>query len=143
MRIGEATVRTSKGRSMKSYEFIVPVAIGMGFALFGPLLWHLRKELVLGWQEQFGTGGDDDEGLVKERADELRSMEPFSVAVVVLLTIILIVMAFVFGVVVAYGGVALCLVGTGVIIVLIALFNIVLFAQLPPLPHGGAGAAGE
>jgi hypothetical protein len=125
---------------MKSYEFIVPVAIGMGFALFGPLLWHLRKELVLGWREQFGTGSDDDGGLVKERADGLRSMEPFSAAVVVLLTIIMIVMMFVFGVVVAYGGVALCLGGTGAIIALIALFNVVLFAQLPPLPNGGTGA---
>jgi hypothetical protein len=50
-------------------------------------------------------------------------------------------MLFVFGVVVAYGGVALCVVGTIVIIALVVLFNIVLFAQFPPLPSGGAGAA--
>lgn len=125
---------------MKSYGFIVPVAVGIGFALFGPLLWHLRKEMVFGWREQFGSGGDG-ESLVKERSDVLRSMEPFGLGVILLLTAIVVLMMFVFGVVVAYGGVALCVVGTIVIIALIALFNIVLFAQLPPLPRGGAGAA--
>lgn len=126
---------------MKSYGFIVAVALGIGFALFGPLLWHLRKELVLGWRQQFGIDGDDDESLLKERSEMLRSMEPFGWRVIVLLTAIVVVMMFVFGVVVAYGGVALCVVGTIVIIALIVLFNIVLFAQLPPLPSGGVGVA--
>ena len=125
---------------MKSYGFIVPVAVGIGSALFGPLLWYLRKEMVFGWREQFGSGGDD-ESLVKERSDVLRSMEPFGLGVTLLLTAIMVVMMFVLGVVVAYGGVALCVGGTIVIIALIALFNIVLFAQLPPLPRGGIGAA--
>lgn len=126
---------------MKSYGFIVSVALGIGFALFGPLLWHLRKEVVFGWREQFGIGGDEDESLVKERSDVLRSMQPFGWGVIVLLTAIVVVMMFVFGVVVAYGGVVLCLVGTAVIIALIVLFNLVLFAQFPMLPSGGAEAA--
>jgi hypothetical protein len=126
---------------MKSYGFIVPAALGIGFALFVPLLWHLRKELVLGWREQFGSGGHDEESLVKERSDVLRSMEPFGLGIVVLLTAIVVVMMCVFGVVVVYGGVALYVVGTIVIIALSVLFNIVLFAQFPPLPSGGGGTA--
>jgi hypothetical protein len=125
---------------MKSYGFIVSVAVGIGFALVGPLLWHFRKEIVFGWREQFGNGGED-ESLLKERSNVLRSMEPFGFGVIVLLTAIVVVMMFVFGVVVAYGGVALCVLGATVIVALIVVFNIVLFAQLPPLPNGGAGAA--
>ena len=126
---------------MKSYGFIVPVACGIGFALFGPLLWHLRKELALGWREQFGIGGDDDESLVKERSDVLRSMEPIGAGIIVLLTAIVVVMMCVFGIVVAYGGVALRVAGTIVIIALIVLFNLVLFAQFPPLQSESGGAA--
>ncbi len=126
---------------MKSYEFIVPVALGIGLALFGPLLWHLRKEAVLGWREQFGIDGDDAESLVKERLDALRVMEPLGWGLIVLLTAILFVIMFVLGAVVAYGGVVLCVVGIVVIIALIVLFNIVLFAQFPSLPSGGGGAA--
>lgn len=125
---------------MKSYGFIVPVALGIGLALFGPLLWHLRKEMVFGWREQFGIGGDD-EILVKERAEVLRSMEPFGWGIIVLLTAIMVVMMFVLGIVVAHGGVALYVVGAIVIIALIVLFNIVLFSQFPPLPSGGGRAA--
>lgn len=126
---------------MRSYGFIVPVAVGIGLALVGPLLWRFRKELVFGWREQFGSGGDDDDKLVKERADILRSMEPFSWRVIVLLTAILIVLCFAFGVVVAYGGVALYISGIVVLSALIALFNKILFAQLPQLPDGGGGDA--
>lgn len=122
---------------MKSYGFILPVALGIGLALVGPLLWHLRKELVFGWREQFGSGGKDDDKRVKERAYILRSMEPFSWRVIVLLTAILIVMCFALGVGVAYGGIVLYI---GVVIVLgalVALFNKILFAQFPQLPDGG------
>ncbi len=125
---------------MKSYGFIVPVAVGIGFAMLGPLLWHLRKELALGWREQFGTGGDNVDSLVKERSDVLRSMEPFRAGVIVSLTTIVVVMMFVLGVAVAHGGLALCVGAAVVIIGLLVLFNIVLFAQLPPLPRGGAGS---
>lgn len=126
---------------MKSYGFIVPIVLGIGFSLFGPLLWHLRKELLFGWREQFGIGSADDNNLVKERGDLLRVMEPFSWKIIVLLTAIVVVMLFAFGVVVAYGGVVLCVVGIIVIIALIVLFNVVLFAQFPRLPSGGGGAA--
>jgi hypothetical protein len=126
---------------MKSYGFILPVSFGIGFALLGPLLWHLRKELALGLREQFGSVDHDEDNLVKERADVLRSMEPIGAGIIVLLTAIGIVMMFVFGVVVAYDGVALRVAGTTVIIALIVLFNLVLFAQYPPLPSEGGGAA--
>ena len=126
---------------MKSYGFIVPVALGIGLALFGPLLWHLRKEAILGWREQFGIGGDDDESLVKERLDVLRAMEPLGWGLIVLLTAILFVIMFAFGVLIAYGGVVLRVVGSIVIIALIVLFNILLFAQYPPLPSGDREAA--
>jgi hypothetical protein len=100
---------------MKSYVFIVPFAVGIGFALIGPLLWHLREELALGWREQFGSGGDNEDELVKERADILRSMDPFSWKSIVLLTAIVLAICFAFGVVVADGGVVLY--GGGVIVV--------------------------
>lgn len=61
--------------------------------------------------------------------------------VIVLLTAILIVIMFVFGAVVAYGGVAVGVVGTIVIFALIALFNVVLFAQVRLPPGGGSEAA--
>lgn len=128
---------------MKSYVFIVPFAAGIGFALVGPLLWHLRKELALGWREQFGSGGGDEDKLVKERADILRSMEPFSSKSIVLLTAIVIVMFFAFGLVVADGGVVLYISGVIVIAALIALFNKVLFAQFPRRPDRGSGDAGK
>lgn len=128
---------------MKSYVFIVLFAVGVGFALMGPLLWHLREELALGWREQFGSGGEDEDKLVKERADILRSMEPFSWKIIVLLTVILVVMCFAFGVVVAHGGIALYIGGVIVVAALIALFNRVLFAQLPRLPDRGSRDAGK
>ncbi|MGN6662809.1 MAG: hypothetical protein ACTHK6_01165 [Solirubrobacterales bacterium] len=127
--------------TLKSYAFIAPVALGMGFALVGPLLWHLRKELVFGWREQFGTDSDDNDDLVKERADMLRSMEPFSWRIIVLLTAILIVMCVVFGVVVAHGGVVFSISGVIVISALIVSFNVILLDQFPQLPKGGGGAA--
>jgi hypothetical protein len=126
---------------MKSYGFIVPVALGIGFALLGPLLWHLRKELALGWREQFGSGGDDEDNLVKERADVLRSMEPIGAGIIVLLTAIVVAMMFVLGIVVVHGEVALRVAGAIVIIALIVLFNLVLFAQFPSLQSEGGGAA--
>lgn len=126
---------------MKSYGFILPVAAGLAFALTGPLLLHLRKELVFGWREQFGSGGADNDDLVKERAEMLRSMEPFSWKIIVLLTAILIGMCFTFGMVVAYGGVVLSISGMIVISALMVLFNVILFAQFPRLPNGGGGAA--
>lgn len=125
---------------MKSYAFILPVAIVVALALFIPLLWHLRREASLGWREQFGNGVRDNESLVKERLDALRALEPMGWGVIVLLTVMLILIMFVFGVVVAYGGVALCVGGTIAIIVLVALFNVVLFAQVR-LPPGGRGEA--
>lgn len=125
---------------MKGYAFVVPVAFAIGLALFLPLLWHLRKELILGWREQFGSGTGDNDSVVKARADALRAMEPMGWGIVVLLTAILIVIMFVFGTVVAYGGVAVGVVGTIVIIALIAVFNVVLFAQVRP-PSGGSSEA--
>lgn len=71
---------------------------------------------------------------MKERADILRSMEPFSWKIIVLLTAILIAICFAFGVVVATGGVVLYIGGVVVVAALIALFNKVLCAQLPQLP---------
>jgi hypothetical protein len=128
---------------MKSYVFIVPVAVGIGLALVGPLLWYLRKELALGWREQFGSGGDNEDELVKERAEVLRTMEPFSWKSIVLLTAIVLVMFVVFGVVVANGGVALYISGVIVVAGLIASFNKVLFAQLPRLPDRGSSDAAK
>jgi len=131
---------------MRSYVFIVPFAVGIGFALTGPLLWHLRDELVFGLREQFGSGGDNDDKLVKERADILRSMEPISWKITVLLTAIVVAMLFAFGVVVAHGGVGLYVGGVLVVAALIALFNKILFAQFPQLPgrgHMDAGTAGS
>ena len=125
---------------MKSYAFIVPMAFAIGLALFIPLLWHLRREAILGWREQFGSDVGDNESVVKARLDTLRAMEPMGWGVIVLLTAILIVIMFVFGAVVAYGGAAVCLVGTIAIVVLIALFNVVLFAQVR-LPSGGGSEA--
>jgi hypothetical protein len=118
--------------------FIVPFDVVIGFALIGPLLWHLREELALGWREQFGSGGDNEDKLVKERADILRSMEPMSWKITVLLTAILLVLFFAFGVVVAYGGVVLYIGGIVVSAALIALFNKLLFAQIPRLPDRGS-----
>jgi hypothetical protein len=128
---------------MKSYLFIVLFVVGVGFALTGPLLWHLRKELALGWREQLGIGGSNENELVKERADILRSMEPFSWKSIVLLTVIVLVICFAFGVVVADGGVVLYIGGLFVVAALIALFNKVLFAQLPRLPVSGSRDAGK
>jgi len=128
---------------MKSYVFIVPFAVGIGFALVGPLLWHLREELALGWREQFGSGGDNEDKLVKERADILRSMEPLNWKTTVLLTAILLVMFFAFGVAVAYGGVVLYIGGVVVVAALVALFNKVLFAQFPRLPESRSNDAGR
>jgi hypothetical protein len=128
---------------MKSYVFIVLFMVGAGFALTGPLLWHLRKELALGWREQFGSGGDNEDELVKERADILRSMDPFSWKSIVLLTAIVLVICFAFGVVVADGGVVLYVGGVIVVVALIALFNKVLFAQIPRLPDRGTRDAGK
>lgn len=68
-------------------------------------------------------------------------MEPMGWGVIVLLTAILIVIMFIFGAVVAYGGVAVCVVGTTAMVVLIALFNVVLFAQVRLPPGGGSEAA--
>lgn len=126
---------------MKSYAFVVPVALAIGLALVLPLLWHLRRELILGWREQFGGDVEDIDGVVKARADALRAMEPMGWGVVVLLTAILIVIMFVVGAVVAYGGVAVCVVGTIVIFALIALFNVVLLAQVRLPPGGDSEAA--
>jgi hypothetical protein len=126
---------------MKSYGFVLSVAFGIGLALVGPLVWHIRNEIALGWREQFGVGDDDADSLVKERLETLQGMEPFHWGITVLLAAIVIVTMFVFGTVVAYGGVALCVVGTVVIIALIVLFNVLLFAQFPPLLRGGVGAA--
>jgi hypothetical protein len=128
---------------MKSYVFIVLFVVGAGFALMGPLLWHLREELALGWREQFGSGSDNEDKLVKERAEILRSMDPFSWKIIVLLTAILLVMFLAFGVVVAHGGVVLYIGGVIVVAALIALFNKVLFAQLPRLPVRGSRDAGK
>jgi hypothetical protein len=131
---------------MKSYVFIVPFAVGIAFALTGPLLWHLREELAFGLREQFGSGGENEDKLVKERADILRSMEPISWKIIALLTAIVVVMFFAFGVVVAQGGVVLYVGGVIVVATLIALFNKVLFAQFPQLPargNRGAGKAGS
>lgn len=128
---------------MKSYVFIVLFAVGIGFALLGPLLWHLREELALGWREQFGSGGHSEDQLVEERADILRSMDPLSWKVTASLTVILLVIFFAFGVVVAYGGVALYIGGVVVVAALIALFNVVLFAQIPRLPNRGSRDAGK
>lgn len=128
---------------MKSYLFIVLIMVGVGFALTGPLLWHLRKELALGWREQFGIGGSNEDELVKERADILRSMEPFSWKIIVLLTVIVLVICSAFGVVVADGGVVLYIGGVTVVAALIALFNKVLFAQIPRLPDRGSRDAGK
>jgi len=69
-------------------------------------------------------------------------MEPLGWGVIVLLTAILIVIMFIFGAIVAYGGVAVGVVCTIVIFGLIALFNVVLFAQVR-LPPGGGEAARE
>lgn len=55
-----------------------------------------------------------------------------------LLTAILLVLFFAFGVVVAYGGVVLYIGGIVVIAALIALFNKLLFAQIPRLPDRGS-----
>lgn len=126
---------------MKSYAFIVPVALVIGLALFIPLLWHLRREAILGWREQFGSDAGDNESIVKARLDALRGMEPMGCGVIMLLTAILFVIMFVFGAVVAYGGVAVWLVGTIAIVVLIVLFNVVLFAQVRLPPGGGSEAA--
>jgi hypothetical protein len=125
---------------MKSYAFVVPVALAIGLALFLPLLWHLRREAILGWREQFGSDVGDNESVVKARLDALRAMEPMGWGVIVLLTAILIVIMFIFGAVVAYGGVAVCVVGTIAIVVLIALFNVLLFAQIR-LPSGRGSEA--
>jgi hypothetical protein len=122
---------------MKSYGFIVPAALAIGLALFVPLLWHLRREAILGWREQFGSEVGDDESVVKARLDALRTMEPVGWGVIVLLTAILFVIMFVFGAVVAYGGVAVCVVGTIAIVALIVFFNVVLFAQVRLPPRGG------
>lgn len=127
---------------MKSYLFIVPFSVGIGFALTGPLLWHLRKELALGWREQFGIGDENEDKFVKERADILRSMEPFSWKIIVLLTAIVLVMFIAFGIVVANGGVVLYISGAIAVAVLVALFNKVLFAQLPRLPDRGSRNSG-
>jgi hypothetical protein len=128
---------------MKSYVFIVLFVVGVGFALTGPLLWHLRKEVALGWREQFGSGGANEDELVKERADILRSMEPFSWKSIVLLTAIVLVICFAFGIVVADGGIVLYIGGVIVVAALIALFNKVLFAQIPRLPDRGSRNAGK
>lgn len=128
---------------MKSYAFVVPVAFVIGLALFLPLLWYLRRELILGWREQFGGDVGDTDSVVKARADALRAMEPMGWGVIVLLTAILIVIMFLFGAVVAYGGVAVGVVGTIVIVTLIALFNVVLLAQVRLPPSGGGEAARE
>src|SRR3954452_23791384 len=128
---------------MKSYVFIVLFVVGVVLALMGPLLWHLRKELALGWREQFGSGGDNEDKLGKERADILRSMEPFSWKSIVLLTAIVLVICFAFGVVVADGGVVLFIGGVIVVAALIASFNKVLFAQLPQLPDRGSRDPGK
>jgi len=128
---------------MKSYVFIVLFVVGVVLALMGPLLWHLREELALGWREQFGSGGEIEDKLVKERADILRSMEPFSWKSIVLLTAIVVVICFAFGVVVAHGGVVLYIGGVIVVAALIALFNNVLFAQIPRLPDRGSRDAGK
>lgn len=128
---------------MKSYVFIVLFVVGVGFALMGPLLWHLREELALGWREQFGSGGENEDELVKERADMLRSMEPLSWKITVLLTAILLVICFAFGVVVADGRVVLYIGGVIVVAALIALFNKILFAQIPRLPDRGSRDVGK
>jgi len=125
---------------MTSYAFVVPVALAIGLALFLPLLWRLRKEAILGWREQFGSDVGDNDSVVKARLDALRRMEPMGWGVIVLLTAILIVIMFVFGAVVANGGVAVCVVGTIVIFALIALFNVVLLAQVRLPPGGGSEA---
>jgi hypothetical protein len=119
---------------MKSYAFVVPAALAIGLALFFPLLWHIRKEAILSWREQFGSEVGDNDSVVKARLDALRRMEPMGWGVIVLLTAILIVIMFVFGAVVAYGGVVVCVAGTIVMLALITLFNVVLLAQvrLPP-----------
>lgn len=118
---------------VKSYGFIIVVSLGIGLAVSAPLLWYLRKEAIFGWREQFGSGGGDDEGSIKDRLDRLRAMEPIGWGIVVLLTAILILTMFVFGIVVVYGGVVLSVGGFIVIIALIVIFNVVLFAQIPPL----------
>jgi hypothetical protein len=128
---------------MKSYAFVVPVAFAIGLALFLPLLWHLRRELILGWREQFGGDVGDNDSVVKARSDALRAMEPMGWGVVVLLTAILIVIMLVLGAVVAYGGVAVGVAGTIVIFALIALFNVVLLAQVRLPPGGDSEAARE
>jgi hypothetical protein len=126
---------------MKSYAFVVSVALAMGLALVLPLLWHLRREAILGWREQFGDDGGGTDRVIKARLDALRAMEPMGWRVIVLLTAILILIACVFGAVVAYGGVAVGVVGTIALVGLIALFNVVLFAQVRLPPSGGSGAA--
>lgn len=126
---------------MKSYVFVVPVALAIGLALVLPLLWHLRREAILGWREQFGSDVGGTDSVVKTRLDALRAMEPMGWGVIVLLTAILIVIAFVFGAVVAYGGVAVCVVGTMAVVLLIALFNVVLLAQVRLPPGGDSEAA--
>jgi len=123
---------------MKSWALVVPVALAIGLALFLPLLWHLRREVLLGWREQFGNNVGDNESAVKARLDALRAMEPMGWGVIVMLTMILIVIMFIFGAVVSYGGVAVCVVGAVAIVVLIALFNVLLFAQIR-LPSGVGG----
>jgi hypothetical protein len=124
---------------MKSYGFIVPVALGMGLALFGPLVWRLRKELVFGWRQQYGNGdgSNDADDMVKRRAEILESMEPLRGRTIVLLTAVIILMCGVFGVLVAYGGGILYVLGLVVIVALIVFFNRILFAQVPPLPGAG------
>jgi hypothetical protein len=133
-------IQSLQGTLDESYAFVVPVAFAIGLALFLPLVWHLRREAILGWREQFGSDVGDADSVVKARADALRAMEPMGWGVIVLLMAILIVIMFVFGVVVAYGGVAVCVAGTIAIVVLIALFNVVLFAQVR-LPSGAGGEA--
>jgi hypothetical protein len=58
-------IQKPEGTVNKSYGFVVPVALAISLALFLPLLWQLRREAILGWREQCGSGVDDSDRVVR------------------------------------------------------------------------------